>query len=103
MPWHYLFGSDCGGTVLRQRRDKETTKKDKRIEERNYGAWMFPPSALARVLCSHTKEVPFPLASKDGEIGRYIFFESQNKQLCGQIVPRMALHGRVRTSRNLGE
>ena len=90
MLWHDLFGSDCGGTVLRQRRDKETTKKDKRTgrqtekggwRERNCGAGTSPAGALARVSCCHTKGVPFALASKDGGIGTGFFFELQNKQL----------------------
>ena len=34
MPWRDRFGSDCGGPVLRQRRDKETTKEDKRTGDR---------------------------------------------------------------------
>ena len=92
-------GRSCGRGETRRRPRKTSGQEDR--QKRAGGT--SPAGALARVPCSHTKGVPFPLASKDGGIGRYFFFESQNKQLCWRIVPRTALHGRARTSRNLGE
>ena len=73
--WRDHFGSVHGGPVLRQRKDKKTTKEDKRTGRqtgggdgwgKHYGAGTSPAGALAHLPCCHTKGDTIRVGLKDG-------------------------------------